>query len=188
MPVETFSTLNLRHKEGLEIYRYGKNQNTQKFPVTLLKETDGQVIHRPQAVMAYFFSVVIFSDFTENKFLIIKEEGGWNFPSVGVQQRVTLLKAAENVAEKIGTSVEIQGLLRFEHTPFDVAKSRIRAVFSGKLPSPPVLGEKMKWVTKEEFLLMNLFDKSSADLLELIDKDVPVYPTSLIVTEGSPYN
>ena len=174
------------------------NRFTWRFP------EGGEVVHaRPAAygrgmarepIPTWYFAVVVVRQ--GDRFLLVHERkhgGGWYFPAGRVEPGESLAAAAQReTLEEAGIRIAVDGILRVEHTP-DTSAARVRVLFTAhamddtppkRQPDEHTLGA--AWVTLAELASLPLRDAEVARVLGEVARGAPVYPVSLIDTEGAP--
>ncbi len=147
-------------------------------------------------VPAWFFVVVIVRQ--NNQFLLIQESRHgqtWYFPAGRVEPGETILEAAyRETLEEAGIPVELDGLLRIEHTSLPIGAVRMRFVFLAHpvTPAPPKYQPnaeslQAQWITLEQLSQYPLRSPEVRQILENLASGAPAYPLSLLATHRTPY-
>lgn len=132
-----------------------------------------------------------------HRFLLVREKSHgqpWFLPAGRVEVGETLVEAAKReTREESGIDVNIEGLLRIEHTPRSDG-SRLRAIFVASpiddkppkvLPDAESLGA--GWFTLEQVKHLPLRGIEVIDLFTCVSKGALLVPPSFITLEGTPY-
>ncbi|MGK3996655.1 NUDIX domain-containing protein [Sorangium sp. So ce1024] len=131
-----------------------------------------------------------------DRFLLVherKHDQLWYLPAGRVEPGETFEEAARReTLEETGVPVELQGILRIEHTPSSL-QARLRVIFvarpAGNTPPKSVPDEhslEARWVTLEELRALPLRGPDVARLCRDVQAGAPVFPLSLLGLEGEP--
>ncbi len=102
--------------------------------------------------------------------------------------------ARRETLEETGVPVEIEGVLRIEHSPFGDGSARLRVVFVARpvddtpprtTPNDDTLGA--RWVSLEEMDSLPLRGTEVKQIFEYVDAGAPIFPLGLITREGDPF-
>lgn len=116
----------------------------------------------------------------------------WYLPAGRVELGETYAAAAHReTQEEAGIPIVLEGVLRVEHTPgSDFSRLRILYLARPADDTPPkskpdseTLGA--KWYTIPEIEQLSLRGPEVIELIEAVDRGVPVYPMTLIQHEGA---
>lgn len=116
----------------------------------------------------------------------------WYLPAGRVELGETYAAAAHReTQEEAGIPIVLEGVLRVEHTPGpDYSRLRILYLARPADDTPPkskpdseTLGA--KWYTIPEIEQLSLRGPEVIELIEAVDRGVPVYPMTLIQHEGA---
>ncbi len=116
----------------------------------------------------------------------------WYLPAGRVELGETYAAAAHReTQEEAGIPIVLEGVLRVEHTPGpDYSRLRILYLARPADDTPPkskpdseTLGA--KWYTIPEIEQLSLRGPEVIELIEAVDRGVPVYPMAIIQHEGA---
>jgi phosphatase NudJ len=146
-------------------------------------------------IPTWFFVLVVVR--LGRRFLLVHERKHgqlWYLPAGRVEPGETFVQAAEReTLEEAGITIDVEGVLRLEHSPQSSGTSRVRAIVvarprddrpTKKRPDRDSLGA--AWVTLEEMQSLPLRGHEVQHILHYVSRGGPVYPLSLIAFEGSP--
>lgn len=132
-----------------------------------------------------------------NRFLLVQERKGnqgWYFPAGRMEPGETWAETARReTLEEAGIPIELEGILRIEHTPSPHgARSRILFVARPADDTPPKSTPdehslRAGWFTLPEIAKMPLRSHEVLHTLVAIAKGQVVYPVSLLAPEGTPW-
>ena len=133
----------------------------------------------------------------DDRFVLVEElrDRGWFLPAGRVEPGETLLSGARReVREEAGLEVELDGIIRIEHTPATgQLDARLRVVFvahpiGGTLKTEPD-GESRgaAWVRLSELGHYRLRSPEVARHLEYVASGGMIAPLALLTAEGAPY-
>jgi len=139
----------------------------------------------------YFVLVVVRK---ENRYLAIQEyKHGqlWYLPAGRVEPGETFVKAAHReTLEEAGIPIEIEGILRIEHSPFIDGSARLRVIIIARpkddtppKQTPDENSLRAAWVTLEELDKFPLRGEEVRQIFHFVSKGGPVYPLELISHE-----
>ncbi|MFZ9886030.1 MAG: NUDIX domain-containing protein [Myxococcota bacterium] len=126
----------------------------------------------------------------DERFLLVEEHErrGWYLPGGRVEPGETLLEAAvRETREEAGIAINVESLLRIEHTPKAEGRTRIRAVFVARPvdDSPPkaeadehTLGA--RWFTVEELETLTTRGPDVSSYVQQVVRGGPLAPLSLL--------
>ena len=142
----------------------------------------------------HFVLVVVRS---EDRFLLVHEsEHGqaWYLPAGRIEFGETPLDAAHReTQEEAGVAIDIDGIIRIEHTPIQHG-TRLRIIFSAH-PSGDTL-PKLKadehtleagWFNLEEMKRLRMRGDEVYQISEYLTNGGAIYPLSLLAYEGTPF-
>jgi phosphatase NudJ len=148
-----------------------------------------------EAIPTWCFALVVVR--RGDKFLLVHESKHgqlWYLPAGRVEPGETFEAAAIREAlEETGVPVRLVGVLRVEHSPGRHG-ARLRVVFLGEPaddtppksePDEESLGA--AWVSLEQLAEHPLRGDEVRELFEYVAAGGPVYPMSLLQSEGMPY-
>lgn len=145
----------------------------------------------------WFFVLVVVRK--ADQFLLVHERKHgqlWYLPAGRVEPGEELVKAAvRETFEESGIFIEMEGILRVEHTPFTDGKNRIRFIFLARprddtpprvIPNEESLGA--AWVRYHELNNYQLRGSEVREIFEYVESGGAVYPLEMLSFEGGPYN
>ncbi|WP_428263945.1 NUDIX domain-containing protein [Haliangium sp.] len=146
------------------------------------------------AIPTWCFVVVIVR--RGDRFLLVHERKHgqrWYFPAGRVEPGETLARAAlRETLEETAVPVELDGILRIEHTPM-VESARMRVLYTAHAaddtPPKSVPDEESLaagWFTLDQLTELPLRGDDVRHVLTDVARGAPIYPLSLIAPEGSP--
>ena len=130
-----------------------------------------------------------------DRFLVVHERKHgqlWYLPAGRVEPGEKLVDGAgRETLEETGVSVEIDGILRVEHTPHPEGIVRLRVLFTAHpvddtLPKTQPDNESLeaRWVTLEELADLPLRGHEVQRIFEDVAAGATVYPLQLLGSEG----
>ncbi len=132
------------------------------------------------------------------RFLVTRERKHgqlWYLPAGRVEPGETLEQGAiRETLEETGVPVELEGILRIEHTPRPEGSARCRVIFVARpvddtppknKPDEDTL--EARWVTLEELDDLPIRSHEVETIFRHVAHGGPVYPLSLLTFEGSPF-
>ena len=145
-----------------------------------------------EPIPAWFFVLVVAR--RGGRFLVVQEKKHgrrWSFPGGRVEMGETLIEAAvRETLEEAGIRVEIDGILRIEHTPVEGGAVRVRVFFTAhalddRPPKSIADDESLQaaWVTLEELDPLPLRDREVARVFHAVAEGAPVMPLSMLGSE-----
>jgi phosphatase NudJ len=148
-----------------------------------------------EPIPTWFFALVVVR--RGERFLVVHErKHGQRFylPAGRVEPGERMVDAARReTLEETGVPVVIEGILRVEHTPWpDHARCRVLFLARPEDETPPrttpneeSLGA--QWVTLDELDRLPLRGPEVSTLFRWVAAGAPVYPLTLLTTEGAPF-
>jgi phosphatase NudJ len=147
------------------------------------------------AIPTWFFVLVVVR--RGDRFLVVKEQkhgGGWYLPAGRVEAGESLEHGAiRETLEESGLEVEIDGILRIEHTPAPTG-ARVRLVLvatpiDDRPPrsTPNEHTDEARFVTLVELAHLRLRGVEVEDIFTAVAAGAPVYPMRLVTVEGAPW-
>jgi 8-oxo-dGTP pyrophosphatase MutT (NUDIX family) len=150
----------------------------------------------------YFVLVVVRQIAEDDRFLVVHEaQHGqlWYLPAGRVEPGETLESAAlRETLEETGVAVELDGVLRVEHTPIRMNMSdcaRLRVFFSAHpaddtppKSTPDEHSLEAAWVTLDELRALPLRGPDVYEVLHHVAHGGAAYPLDLITYEGAPWS
>jgi phosphatase NudJ len=145
-----------------------------------------------QPIPTWFFALVVVR--RGDEFLLVHERKHgqlWYLPAGRCEPGEELVEAAlRETLEESGVPVEIEGLLRFEHTPM-YGGSRVRAIFVARpiddtppKNAPDEHSLEAAWVTLAQLERLPLRGGEVRRLLEAVAAGAPIYPLSVLGRES----
>jgi ADP-ribose pyrophosphatase YjhB (NUDIX family) len=132
----------------------------------------------------------------EGRFLLVHERKHgqtWYLPAGRVEWPETFAEAAvRETREEAGVDVELDGVVRVEHSPLG-GHARMRVCFVAHprgdptpkaAPDEDTLGA--AWVTPAEMKTLPLRDSLALALVRLVERSAPLLPMSAWALEGAP--
>jgi phosphatase NudJ len=146
-------------------------------------------------VPTWFFVKVVVRQ--ADRFLLVQERRfnqPWHVPAGRAEPGETLLAAAlRETLEETGVPVELDGILRVEHSPHP-DKAYLGAIFlahpAADVPPKSVPDEESLgagWFTLEEAQRLALREQDVLELLRYAGQGGPAYPLSLLAAKGEGY-
>jgi phosphatase NudJ len=128
-----------------------------------------------------------------DKFLVVQERkhgNTWYLPAGRVEAGESLTAGARReTIEEAGVSIELDGILRVEHTVIGKRQARIRVFFLGHAiddrPPKQIADEhslSARWVTLEELQGLTLRDDEVRELFEAVVRGIHIAPIELLET------
>jgi phosphatase NudJ len=130
------------------------------------------------------------------RFLVVKERKHgqrWYLPAGRVEPGETLADAARReTLEESGVPIELEGLVRVEHSP-GASANRLRAIFVARPAddTPPKSAPddetlEARFVTLEELAELDTRGEEVEALFRFVADGGPVYPLTALTWEGAP--
>lgn len=149
-----------------------------------------------EPIPTWFFVLVVVR--RGDRFLLVQERKhgqSWYLPAGRVEPEEDFATAARReTLEESGVSVELEGIVRIEHSPRPGGGSRVRVIFVARAlgaaepkqqPDEHSLGA--AWYTLDEIRALPLRGAEVADLLAFVAAGAPIHPLSLITVEDAPF-
>ena len=146
-----------------------------------------------EPIPTWYFALVIVRD--GPRFLVVHERKHgqrWYLPAGRVEPGETLSQAARReTLEESGIDVELEGVVRIEHTPIADGTARVRVVFVARpidsrppksVPDDESLGA--AWVTLEQLDALPLRGDEVRVLFRHVAEGGAVHPMSLLTSEA----
>ena len=132
----------------------------------------------------------------DGRFLLVDEKKGrgWYLPAGRVDRGEPIVTGAvREVLEETGIVAELDGILRFEHTPERNGTARLRVIFfarpiGGALKTEPDHESNgAAWVTLDEMRDLDLRGQEVITHCRYVATGHAIAPMSLLTFEGAPY-
>jgi phosphatase NudJ len=142
-----------------------------------------------EPIPSWFFVLVVVRQ--DDRFLLVQERKHgqtWYLPAGRVEPGETLLQAAlRETWEEAGLRIELDGILRIEHTPAP-GSTRVRVLFTAHaIPGAPCQIPpdtlQARFVTLADLATLPLRGPDVRAIFEAVEAGHPVYPLSLIANE-----
>ena len=144
-------------------------------------------------VPTWYFALVVIRH--EGRFLLIQERKHgqkWYIPAGRVESGETFLQGARReVMEEAGIHIEVDGIMRVQHTPMEEGSARMRVIFVARpaegvdvddVGGPDALDA--RWVTVDEAATLPLRGDEVLGMFDYVSESRPIYPVSLLGSEG----
>jgi len=149
-----------------------------------------------QAIPTWFFVLVVVR--RGDQFLLVQErkhEQSWYLPAGRVEPNEDFASAARReTLEESGVTVELEGIVRIEHSPRADNHSRVRVLFTASATGaaePKKFADEHSlqaaWFTLDEVTKLPLRGAEVVELLEFVAAGAPIYPPGLITVEDAPF-
>lgn len=150
-----------------------------------------------EPIPTWFFVLVVVR--FGRRFLVVRESKygqRWFLPAGRVEPGEGIFEAAEReTLEEAGIPVDVEGILRVEHTPAGDGTARLRVIVVARpRDDSPLKSEgdaeslEAAWVTLDELDEMPLRHGEVRELFNYVASgEAVVYPRALILEEGTPY-
>lgn len=150
-----------------------------------------------QPIATWYFVLVVVE--YQGKYLLVHETKhgqNWYLPAGRVEAGEDFIAAAKReTLEESGVLIELDGILRIEHSPLPNSVARFRVIFTAH----PVGDIKLKTIPDKDSLEAKWFSLPELDSIALRGEEVKtilnyaaskkqIYPIDLIAFEGAPYN
>jgi len=132
------------------------------------------------------------------RFLVVQERKHgqlWYLPAGRVEPGESFVQTAiRETMEEAGIPIELEGIVRVEHTPSPDGHARMRVIFVARpaddTPPKQVADSESlqaRWVTLDELELLPRRGDEFLELFRYVASGAPIYPLSLLTFEGAPY-
>jgi phosphatase NudJ len=148
-----------------------------------------------EAIPTWFFVLVVVR--RGDRFLVVRERkhgGGWYLPAGRAEPGESLAQAAyRETLEESGVEIELEGILRFEHTPQPTGtRVRVHLVARAKEGSTPRTTENEHTMgaafhTIDELASMHLRGGEVIEIFRAVERGAAIAPMSLLTIEGAPF-
>jgi phosphatase NudJ len=147
-----------------------------------------------EAIPSWFYVLVVVRD--GDRFLLVQERKHgqtWYLPAGRVEAGETLRQAAlRETWEEAGLRVELDGILRIEHSPAPAA-TRVRVLFTahpipGAPTQKPVDSLQTRFVTLADLATLPLRGPDVEAIFQAVVAGHPIYPLSLITHERDAFH
>lgn len=144
-------------------------------------------------IPSWFFALVVVRD-SAGRFLVVQEKKHgqrWYLPAGRVEPGELLVEGAvRETLEETGVEVEIDGVVRFEHSPAPTA-TRVRVIFHahpvGGKAGPTEDSLDARFVTLKEMESLPLRGGEVQRIFEYVSKGETLAPLSLLSYEGASF-
>ncbi len=149
-----------------------------------------------EGIPTWFFVLVVVR--SGDRFLLVHERKhgqGYYLPAGRVEPGETLVEAAKReTMEEAGIPIDIEGVLRVEHSPRPGGWARMRVIFVARphddtppktIPDEESLGA--GWFRVEELDRLSLRGDEVQRILTHVARGGRVYPRELLTFEGAPF-
>jgi phosphatase NudJ len=150
-----------------------------------------------EAIGTWFFALVVVRR-GKSEFLLVherKHNQEWYLPAGRVEPGERIVDAARReTLEESGVPVELEGIVRVEHSPFPDGTARMRVIFVARpvderapksQPDSESLGA--AWVKLDELHRFPLRGHEVAEILGHVAGGGRIYPLDLLTVEGARY-
>lgn len=151
----------------------------------------------PHEPIQTWFIVLVAVRLGERWLLVQEARNGypWHLPAGRVDPGESLQDAARREAmEETGINVQLDGIVRIEHSPKADNTARIRVVFLAHPASSSVPKHKPDqeslgagWFTLDQMRTLKLREEELVELFEYLSKEPEIAPLTILTVEGMPY-
>lgn len=146
-------------------------------------------------IPTWFFVLVVVRH--GDRFLLVHERKhgqGWYLPAGRVEPGEDLAQAARReTLEEAGVEIELEGILRIEHTPLPDGTARVRVLFVARPTSPAPLPKRVadeeslgaRWVALDELGQYPLRGAEVERILRHAASGRAMMPLSILTAEGA---
>jgi 8-oxo-dGTP pyrophosphatase MutT (NUDIX family) len=149
-----------------------------------------------EPIPTWFFVLVVVR--RGDEFLLVQERKHgqtWYLPAGRVEPEEDFASAARReTLEESGLPVELEGIVRIEHSPRPEGRSRVRVIFvaSPLDATPPKQAAdehslRAGWFSLPEIQSLPMRGAEVLELLASVESGAPSYPLSLITVEDAPF-
>jgi phosphatase NudJ len=146
-----------------------------------------------EPIQTWFFALCVVR--RDDRYLVVKErkhDNAWYLPGGRVEPGETLMDAAvRETLEESSIPVELEGVLRVEHTPHPERTARVRVVFVARpIDDTPPKSEpdehtlSARWVSLDELLALDVRGPDVERYLRYIEAGAPIGSLDMIGLEG----
>jgi phosphatase NudJ len=143
-------------------------------------------------IPTWFFVLVVVRD--GDRFLLVQENKKgqpWYIPAGRVEPGESLIEAAEREAlEESGVPVEVERVIRVDHTPFPENVARVRVYLTARPAddTPPKTEPddnslQAEWFTLDQMKELRLRGEEAYLLCKYVAMDAPLYPLDVLGVE-----
>lgn len=149
-----------------------------------------------QPTPTWFFVLVVVR--LGHRFLLVHERKHgqlWYLPAGRVEPGESLVQAAQReTLEEAGIPIEVDGVLRFEHSPSLEGSTRFRVIFTAHpvddtppKTTPDADSLEAAWFTLEEISQLPLRGEEVVNILRQVAYGAAIYPLTILTAEGQPF-
>jgi phosphatase NudJ len=149
-----------------------------------------------EPIPTWFFVLVVVR--RGDEFLLVQERKhgqSWYLPAGRVEPNEDFVSAAlRETLEESGITVELEGIVRIEHSPRPDGRSRVRVIFVASplgatepKQAPDEHSLRAGWFSLAEIQSLPLRGAEVVELLGFVAKGAPTYPLALITVEDAPF-
>ena len=147
-------------------------------------------------IPTWYFALVVVRH--GDRFALVKEQKHgqrWYLPAGRVEPGESIAQGARReTLEEAGLNVQLDGILRVEHTPSEGGTARCRVFFTAQPSGSTELKQTpdehslaAAWVTVEELHRYPLRGEEVREILRHVARGGAVYPLSLLTEEGAAF-
>jgi ADP-ribose pyrophosphatase YjhB (NUDIX family) len=147
-------------------------------------------------IPTWFFVLVVVR--RGDRFLLVQERKhhqSWYLPAGRVEQNEDFVSAAKReTLEESGVEIDLQGIVRIEHSPRPDGRSRVRVIFAATArgdAEPKQFADEHSlgatWFSLDELRALPLRGQEVPELLAYVRDGAPLYPLELITAEDAPF-
>jgi len=147
-------------------------------------------------ISTWFFVLVVVR--LGHRFLMVHEgqKHGqlWYLPAGRVENGETFFDAAKReTLEEAGLPIQVEGIMRVEHSPFPDGSARLRVIMLARpiddtppksQPDQESLGA--SWLTLDQIRLLPLRGQEVIEICQYVAEGGAIYPVGLLTAEGAP--
>lgn len=149
-------------------------------------------------LLTWFFVLIVVRD-ADGRFLVLQERKHgqlWYLPAGRVEPGETFGDAAmRETREETGVLVQVDGIIRIEHTPYDDGTVRCRVLLTAHavddsqlIQQPNDDALQARWATLDEIRRLPLRSPEVVELFDYVQRGAPIYPVTIITYEGAAFD